>query len=123
MVTFIRDKPPIPFIPKESLAPADSIRFHHPAYPPRMSAFLLLSRVDAAGIEDPLGVHHGTALLACQLIADNNFDGRLYTDPRGQHPVLIGLDEILTSDNYYFIIDKDCKAFRLTVPARIILCC
>lgn len=53
-----------------------------------------------------LGVHHGTALLACQIIANNAFDGYLTTDREGQERVTVGAGGILTADSYWFIANR-----------------
>ncbi|KAK7743773.1 hypothetical protein SLS53_003792 [Cytospora paraplurivora] len=50
-----------------------------------------------------MGVHHRTALLACQIVANNAFDGYLATDRHGKHRVRGEPDELLYSDKYWFI--------------------
>jgi hypothetical protein len=60
-----------------------SIHFLHPGYPPPTKILISLPRVDrvAADAATAFGVHHRTALLACQIIAGNAFDtGRLALD-------------------------------------------
>jgi hypothetical protein len=52
-----------------------------------------------------IGVHYQTALVACQIIANNAFtNGRLTLDQAGQQRVDLPLDGILTKDTYYFFI-------------------
>lgn len=109
MTTFIREGHGAPFVPNNEFNPGDPIRFHHPGYPSSFSVFLCLERVDTLRAEvDKLGVHHGTALLACQLISNNNFDGRLYLDRHGQYAVAVSVDGILTQGDYYFHVGRDC---------------
>ncbi|POS71692.1 hypothetical protein DHEL01_v209912 [Diaporthe helianthi] len=59
------------------------------------------------------GVHHRTALLACQIIANNAFDGFLATDRDGQQRVNLGPDEVLTADNYWFIANRPDSSLNL----------
>ncbi|KEZ45521.1 hypothetical protein SAPIO_CDS1848 [Scedosporium apiospermum] len=105
----IKGEYPIPpvAIPQESNL---LIEFHHPAYPVRYSTFLSLPRVDPAphgGNGPKSGVSHSIALLACQLIADNSFGGRLFLDREGREGVVVGADGILLADHYYFIADTN----------------
>ncbi|KUI64103.1 hypothetical protein VM1G_10877 [Cytospora mali] len=53
-----------------------------------------------------VGVHHRTALLACQIIANNAFDGYLSTDREGQKQVTIEGDGVLLADSYWFIANR-----------------
>jgi hypothetical protein len=55
-----------------------------------------------------MGIHHATALLACQIVSNNAFGGRLYADREGQRAVEVGV-EILTKDEYYFLADPACR--------------
>ncbi|KAL2753265.1 hypothetical protein ACRALDRAFT_1072206 [Sodiomyces alcalophilus JCM 7366] len=115
----IRDEYPIPpvTIPEES---STWIKFHHPAYTARTSVFLRLPRVDLVSQRDgesgpKRGVHHHTALLACQLIANNSFGGRLFIDRDGRDEVQVSLDDILLADNYYFIVDTSNPKLRYPI--------
>jgi hypothetical protein len=96
-------------IPPRDLESRDRIIFRHPGYPVERNSLLLLPRVDAASAAssatDPTtyGVHHRTALLACQIIANNAFDGYLTLDQAGQHLVNVLLDDILIENEYYFV--------------------
>jgi hypothetical protein len=64
---------------------------------------LSLPRVDITLDPNIIGVYHRTALLACQIIANNAFDGRLALDQAGQRIVNIPLDDVLIEKEYYFI--------------------
>lgn len=79
-----------------SISPWPTISFRHPAYSEPEDILSKLPRLDhteqsstALGPEHETvaGVHHRTALLACQIIANNAFNGYLATDRDGQDPV------------------------------------
>ncbi|KAI0399512.1 hypothetical protein F4802DRAFT_589078 [Xylaria palmicola] len=53
-----------------------------------------------------LGLHHETALLACQIVANNVFDGYLSLDAQGDNPVP-RRTVLLTTSEYYFIVPDD----------------
>lgn len=92
-------------IPPAELLSREEIRFLHPGYP-APNTLLSLPRVDRT-IAGTFGVHHRTALLACQIIADNAFDtGHLTSDRAGQQRIDTPLDGILTERVYYFIISS-----------------
>jgi hypothetical protein len=102
--------------PGASFLEGDPIRFIHPGYTALPSAVLFsLPRVDSVDTTNhgaPVaGVHHGTALVACQIVANNAFDGRLALDSEGEHMVdeIIGHDGILTEREYYFFVPGDSK--------------
>jgi hypothetical protein len=69
--------------------------------------------VDTTVVADAIpayGVHHRTALLACQIIAGNAFDNsRFAFDKAGQQPVQVPLDGVLTDNQYYLIVDGSGK--------------
>jgi len=97
-----RRRPPKPVL---ELVSRDDIRFRHPAYS-NHSLFLTLPRVDSAASIPTYGVHHRTALLACQIIAGNAFSNSyLSLDKAGQQQVQVPLDGVLTEDEYYFIVE------------------
>ncbi|KAK0657765.1 hypothetical protein B0T16DRAFT_425889 [Cercophora newfieldiana] len=101
-----RRRPPKPVL---ELVSRDDIRFRHPAYT-NHSLFLTLPRVDSAASIPTYGVHHRTALLACQIIAGNAFtNSYLSLDKAGQQQVQVPPDSVLTEDEYYFIV----KGFAL----------
>jgi hypothetical protein len=93
-----------------SIFPQGLIRFLHPGYEAPFDRLLNFPRVDhkaqgASGASVIYGIHHGTALLACQIIAGNAFDNSyLALDKDGQKEVQAAPDDILVEDNYYFIV-------------------
>lgn len=92
-------------VPPTELMGRDRIMFAHPGYPEPANILLILPRVDRGAASDIIGIHHETALLACQIIADNAFEtGRLTVDKEGQHPVDVPLDGILAEKVYYFVV-------------------
>src|SRR5580700_8712728 len=98
------------------LSSRDVICFHHPGY--HISNILLtLPRVDSIAVADAAptyGVHHRTALLACQIIAGNVFNNsRFALDRAGQQSVQVPLDGVLTDKHYYFIVDGSGKCSPL----------
>ncbi|KAI0879437.1 hypothetical protein GGS24DRAFT_156533 [Hypoxylon argillaceum] len=82
----------------------DRIKFRHPGYPPPHDILFILPRLDRSS--SLRGVHYGTALTACQIIANNAFDGYLATDREGCERVDSNLDfnHLLTKSNYWFFI-------------------
>jgi len=77
---------------------------------------LTIARVDTT-TPNHYGVHHRTALLACQIIAKNIFDrGRFALDREGEQRVQVPLDGVLTDDNYFFIVDSTGKCSPLSLP-------
>ncbi|SPO07578.1 uncharacterized protein DNG_10273 [Cephalotrichum gorgonifer] len=108
---------PVPFHSVQPLNPP--IAFHHPGYPsPRLSLLFVLPRVDPTGNQEcPNGVHHRTALLACQIVAGNAFDGALYTDREGQHPAQTHPDGVLENDEYFFIVKNNYRLQYPVVPS------
>lgn len=98
---------PTPPTPPSQLRAESQIIFTHPGYPEPTNILLTLPRVDRAAdsTSNSFGLHHRTALLACQIIAGNAFEtGRFTLDKEGQHTVNIPLDGILTGNAYYFIV-------------------
>jgi hypothetical protein len=97
-------------IPPATLWEHGNIRFLHPGYPAPTNALLALPRVDLVALASEttnttFGVHYQTALVACQIIANNAFTtGRLTLDQAGQQLVDLPLDGILTENTYYFFI-------------------
>ncbi|KAI0425596.1 hypothetical protein F5Y09DRAFT_346547 [Xylaria sp. FL1042] len=103
----------------------DDILFLHPAYKEPFNVLLKLPRIDAVphletastnSTAATYGVHHATALVACQIVANNAFDGFLSYNPEGTRPVCIGTDQdddnntILENDEYYFVIPDSAHA-------------
>ncbi|KAK4146081.1 uncharacterized protein C8A04DRAFT_35347 [Dichotomopilus funicola] len=97
-----RPRPPKQFL---ELLSRDSIRFLHPGY--RTENILLsLARVDRTTSTSIHGVHHGTALTACQIIAGNAFTNSfLALDKEGLQQVRVPVHDILTEEEYYFIVE------------------
>lgn len=93
-----------------SMLLAKSITFRHPGYNLDNILFTL-PRLDSSPRtgEEAAGVHHGTALLACQIIANNAFDGFLSTDRDGNDRVspAVALDGVLLNDDYWFHVPAD----------------
>ena len=90
------------------------IEFCHPGYAAPYNVLLTLARVDRSTATNPLGVHHGTALTALQIIADNAFEtGRITLDRDGQRDVNVPLEGILTESTYYFIVGDSPSMFPL----------
>ncbi|CAN8106115.1 unnamed protein product [Discula destructiva] len=85
---------------------AKSITFRHPGYSLDNILFTLPRLDQSPQVEEAAaaGVHHGTALLACQIIANNAFDGFLTTDQEGKNrvPPTVPLDGVLLDDDYWF---------------------
>jgi hypothetical protein len=91
-------------LPPTELLSRGAIRFLHPGYSIQ-NTLLSLPRVDRVENTTTFGVHHRTALLACQTIAGNAFDtSHLTLDKEGQRLVNLLLDDILTKEEYYLII-------------------
>ena len=101
-------------LPPTELSSREPIRILHPGYP-IPNTLLSLPRVDrAAGIVTTFGVHYGTALLACQIIAGNAFDtGRVTLDQAGQQPVNLRSDDVLTERVYYFMVGDGPSVYSM----------
>ena len=92
--------------PLRELDTREAIRFLHPGYS-ISNTLLSFPRVDRVEGSTTFGVHYGTALLACQIIAGNAFDnGRLTLDQAGQRPVNLQLNDILTEEVYYLMVGE-----------------
>ncbi|KAI0443015.1 hypothetical protein F4803DRAFT_517130 [Xylaria telfairii] len=83
----------------------DEIQFHHPKYSPPHDILFILPRLDRSSTSLQ-GVHYGTALTACQIVANNAFDGYLATDREGRERVDCNLDfdHLLTQSDYWFFV-------------------
>jgi hypothetical protein len=107
-------------IPQTELLQRSRIRFLHPGYPMGTNILLTLPRVDPVVVGDTttaFGVHYGTALIACQIVAGNVFNtGRVTLDAAGIRPVDVSFDSILTEEVYYFVIDGGPGISLLRVP-------
>ncbi len=102
--------------PSLELESHQSIRFLHPGYNPPTNVLLSLARVDSTiNDSERYGVHHRTALVACQIIANNAFnDSYLSLDQAGQQRVTTPLDDILIEREYYFIVGNGPSQFFLS---------
>ncbi|KAI1125364.1 hypothetical protein F5Y10DRAFT_247260 [Nemania abortiva] len=92
--------------------PVDEIKFHHPGYKDGSGILFSLPRLDRSltppdGVRN--GVHYGTALTACQIVANNAFHGYLATNREGSERVDPDLsrDHLLTKSDYWFIVPAD----------------
>jgi hypothetical protein len=100
MASYLPPFQPQPYPSNEHLG---FIEFRHPGYARPHNLLLRIARVDRSAPTEPLGVHHGTALVALQIIADNAFEtGRFTLDKDGQEEVRIPLDAILTVSTLLF---------------------
>ncbi|KAK0710336.1 hypothetical protein B0T26DRAFT_653187, partial [Lasiosphaeria miniovina] len=83
------------------------ILFLHPGYD-SLNALLILPCVDPVTSNTVIvdyGVHHNTALLACQIIAGNAFKGTyLALDEAGKKRVQVPREGTLPDPEYYFIV-------------------
>ncbi len=108
-----RRPPPTPL----ELVSRYDICFHHPGYH-TFNLLLTLPRVDSIAVADATptyGVHHRTALLACQIIAGNAFNNSHFAlDRAGRQLVQVPLDGVLTDNHYYFIVDGSGKCSPLS---------
>lgn len=88
----------------------DPIRFLHPGYPKPLNILFSLPRNDPAIDSNTFGVHHATALTACQIIANNAFnqDSYLCRDAEG-HLRVDASQVVLTEPSYWFHISADSK--------------
>ena len=91
-------------MPTIELYSRKDIRFLHPGYA-SLNVLLRLPRVDRTS-SGSFGVCHRTALLACQVIANNAFEtGYLSQDKEGRQRVQVSPDGILTEEVYYLVVE------------------
>jgi hypothetical protein len=76
---------------------ARRISFRHPGYDYPDNVLLNIPALDVGG-----GIHHGTAKIACGIIATNRWDGYFTTDQAGQRRVESSPEAILSGAEYYF---------------------
>jgi hypothetical protein len=82
--------------------------FLHPGYAFPGNVLITLPRVDPTEHPTRFGIHHRTALLTCQIIANNAFEtGFLAHDVNGERPVEEPLDGVVAGDQYYFVVRDD----------------
>lgn len=87
-------------------SPYSTISFKHPAYADSDDILLKLPRLDRTEDGSTTGVHHHTALRACQIIANKSFHGYLAADRDGRDVVTVAPDDLLTEDSYWFIVER-----------------
>ncbi|KAI1506156.1 hypothetical protein F5X99DRAFT_125831 [Biscogniauxia marginata] len=95
----LRDPLPLPS-PAASVA---EVSFYHPGYEFPHDLLFKLPKLDQEHSSPTKGIHYGTALAACQIVA-NNADGYLATDRTGQHRVNCEFDDVLTRNKYWFFV-------------------
>ncbi|KAI0401064.1 hypothetical protein F4802DRAFT_581677 [Xylaria palmicola] len=83
-------------------APVAEVLFCHPGYDPPHDVLFRLPRLDQCSSSSTKGVHYGTALAACQIIANNAFEGYFATDRAGKRRVQCTYDNVLTGTRYWF---------------------
>lgn len=88
--------------PPQTLRLRPKIYFLHPGYPSLSNRLITLARAD--GVSPDFGVHHRTALVACQIIANNAFNGYLALDQEGKRLVNTPIEGVLTAGYYYFFV-------------------
>lgn len=102
----------------------DKITFLHPGYAAPRNQLFSLPRLDQLGDRPDTrrGVHHRTALTACQIVANNAFArGRLCLDAEGREPAPEPLDGVLMASSYYFVIEGDGVSC-LAAASRVLGC-
>ncbi|KAL6901402.1 hypothetical protein GGI43DRAFT_383022 [Trichoderma evansii] len=100
-------EPRMPPRVQSELKTKGQIRFLHPGYS-TPDTLLTLARSDCVNSNGTVvfGVHYETALLACQIIANNVFHSGYFTlDQSGLQRVNIPSHGLLTKKNHYFFID------------------
>lgn len=83
------------------------ISFHHPGYPHLLRPLLILPPLDRSQDQsDPRwGIHYGTAITACSIIACNRAGYLTEASPDGPR-VDASWDSLLTSPTYYFHVES-----------------
>jgi len=71
------------------------VKFLHPGYEDSLNELCSLPAADNGG------VHFGTALTVCGIIANNAFNGR-FAKERKANPEECGWDSVLHGDKFYF---------------------
>lgn len=102
--------------PTRTVLPRSSIAFCHPGYDAPFNRLFSLPRIESTS---PLwglwGVHYLTALTACQIIANNAFDGYLVAEQADGPRIVADNDSILTHNQYFFIVPD--KIIYAVVPS------
>jgi hypothetical protein len=79
------------------------VNFCHPGYPSDSQIFLSLPAFDRRDAVSLPGVHHGTALVACGVLAGNRWDG-YFTRTIGGPAIEECDDDIIVVGSYYFYL-------------------
>ncbi|KAI9651979.1 MAG: hypothetical protein M1829_001992 [Trizodia sp. TS-e1964] len=93
---------------------ANRITFLHPGYPDDDldNVLLRLSAFDCEGG----GLHHGTALSACRIIAGNTATG-FFKEHRASKEIDLRFDELLLAKKYYFYVSDSDNDIYPIVPS------
>ncbi|KAI9651428.1 MAG: hypothetical protein M1829_003011 [Trizodia sp. TS-e1964] len=93
---------------------ANRITFLHPGYPDddHDNVLLRLSAFDREGG----GLHHGTALSACRIIAGNTTTG-FFKEHRASKEIGLRFDELLLAKKYYFYVSNSDNDVYPIVPS------
>ncbi|KAI1735047.1 hypothetical protein F4680DRAFT_470236 [Xylaria scruposa] len=94
----------------------NSVSFCHPGYHAPANVLFTLSQVDDL-TTSLKGVHHGTALTACKIIANNATNGYLTKDREGRHRVDQNPDYVLTKSKYWFFAGPEHDTIYPVVPS------
>lgn len=86
-------------IPRPALHRRHKIKFRHPGYPDDFEQNILLSLY--AFDHSTGGLHHGTAHLACAVVAGNAWNG-FFTEERDGPKLVKSSEELLLGKSYYF---------------------
>ncbi|KAI0423398.1 hypothetical protein F5Y09DRAFT_327483 [Xylaria sp. FL1042] len=105
-----------------TIEPNGEVQFCHPGYASPHDVLFQLPRLDHAldstSTSTALkGVHHRTALTACQIIANNAYNGYLTTDRQGRERVDVHPDHVLTESQYWFFTSPDQQGPYPVVPS------
>jgi hypothetical protein len=96
------------------------IDFLHPGYEQPHNVLFTLHGFDY----ENGGIHHNTALVACGIIAGNQWHG-YFTESRGGPPILAARDETLRGKSYYFYLpplNARNSTSRATTPPLFVFC-
>lgn len=91
------------------------VSFRHPAYKDERNHNILFSIPAFDGEHG--GLHHGTALLACGIIACNAWYGYL-TESRAGPPIEMCMEGILSATNYWFYVPQDAPGPDISAQTR-----
>ncbi|KAI9684798.1 MAG: hypothetical protein M1829_000173 [Trizodia sp. TS-e1964] len=107
----------LPSYPQAQMLPtaprSSHIKFRHPAYPDSNNTLLFLSALD----HPSRGLHYGTAIVACGIIAGNRFAGVHFRAERDGHPTEMDANQILLGKSYYFCVSNDMEEKYAIVPS------